>query len=133
MKALWKYGLMLGVVLALATSLGWTKANDNSAANKTATVNISVVTTMPDGALLQPGTYKMTFFADQKAPEVAFYKNGKLICKCPVKIESMPKPDYTRLEYTTGENDTHTLTGLAIGGWEQKLVFGKGDAENAGS
>lgn len=128
MKTMWKYGIMLGVALALATSLGW-----GASKNLTANVTLSVATTMPDGAVLQPGTYKMTLLSDQQEPKVEFYKNGKLICKCPVKLEALElKPDYTRLEYTSDANEAHFLNSVAVDGWTQKVIFGN-PPENAGS
>ena len=133
MKSLIKYGIMFGTVLALAAGLGWAKSN-NKAGNKTATVSLSVATTMPDGKVLQPGTYKVTVLTEQAAPQVEIYQNGKLVCKCPVTLEDLAgKAQYTRMEYTIGENGAHVLNGLAIGGWTQKVVFGASAQESTGS
>jgi hypothetical protein len=132
MKALSKFAFVIAAVLALS-SFAWAKSNDQST-NKTATVTLSVATTMPDGVVLQPGTYKVTVLNDQTAPRVEIFRNGKLVCKCPITLENLEaKTDYTRLEYNTGANDTHFLTGMAIGGWAQKIVFAKTDSENVGS
>ena len=130
MKALWRFGIVIAAVLALA-SLGWAKPKGESGV-KTATVTLSVATTMPDGAVLEPGTYKVKVFNEQNAQHVEIYKEGKLVCKCPITLENLEaKADYTKLEYNTGENDTHILTGLAIGGWNQKIVFSKEEKTGA--
>jgi hypothetical protein len=131
MKATGKYVLTLMAVVALTAALGLAKSGEKTA-SKSASIDITAATATPDG-LLQPGTYKMTLFGDPAAPQVAFYKGNKLVCKCPVKIETLPaKADYTQLLVEKGANGTRILKTVSIGGWTEKVVFSEASAAGAG-
>jgi hypothetical protein len=127
MKATCKYVLMFAVVLTLAAGLGVAKSGD-----KSTNIVITTTTLTPDGQL-QPGTYRMTLLNGSTTPEVAFYQGGKLICKCPVKIETLPvKAAYTQLlvEPTSKGRLLKTVT---VGGWTEKVVFPEATTPGAGS
>ena len=122
---------MLATVMLLALSAGLALAKPNT--TKRATVTLATVTLMPDGAQLQPGDYRLELLNDSSAPQVAFYRDGKLVCKCPVKLENAPrKIAFTKAFYNVGSQGTHTLTTLEIGGWNQVLVF-SGQPASGGS
>jgi len=122
---------MFAVIAILATSLGLAKSADKST-TKSANILITVVTATPDSQL-QPGTYRMTLTNATTAPEVAFYKGKKLVCKCPVKIETLPtKAAATELFVETSPNGTRVLRTISIGGWTEKVVFSEATAPGAG-
>jgi len=131
MKITSKHVLMFAIVLALATGLGLAKPTDKSQ-EKSANIIVTTLTATPDGQL-QPGTYRMTLLnASTASPEVAFYKGKKLICKCPVKIETLPtKAPYTQLFVETN-NGTRLLRTVSIGGWTEKVVFSEATAPGSG-
>ena len=131
MKQTCRYTLMFAVIAILATSLGLAKSADKST-TKSANILITVVTATPDSQL-QPGTYRMTLTNATTAPEVAFYKGKKLVCKCPVKIETLPtKAAATELFVETSPNGTRVLRTISIGGWTEKVVFSEATAPGAG-
>ncbi len=126
-----RYLLMLTVVLGLATAFGLAKSPDQSA-GKSANITITATTATPDGQL-QPGVYKMTLLNAATAPEVAFYKGNKLICKCPVKLETLPnRAAYTEMFVETGSNGTRILKTVSVGGWTQKVIFSEAAAPGSG-
>lgn len=131
MKRTCRYTLMFAVIVALASSLGLAKSADKST-TKSASITITAVTATPDSQL-QPGTYKMTLMNATTAPEVAFYKGNKLVCKCPVKIETLPtKAAATQLFVETSPNGTRVLRTVSIGGWTEKVIFSEATGSGAG-
>ena len=116
----------------LALSAGLCLAGKPNASKRT-TVTLTTVTIMPDGAQLQPGDYRMELLNDSAAPQVAFYKHNKLLCKCPVKLESAAnKPEFTQALYDIRGNGTRVLRSLSVAGWSEILVFsGPGAAGGA--
>lgn len=131
MKRTCRYTLMIAVIVALAASLGLAKSADQST-SKSANIVITAVTATPD-AQLQPGTYKMTLMNAATKPEVAFYQGKKLVCKCPVKIETLPtKASATELFVETSPNGTRVLKTVSIGGWTEKVVFSEATGPGAG-
>jgi hypothetical protein len=119
MKITSKGTLALAVILLFTAGLALSKTNIKSVG-----VTLTAVTVMPDGTQLQPGTYRMELLSDSSSAQVAFYKNDKLVCKCPVKLESaMEKVPANRMLFEVG-NGTHVLRTLEIPGWSQMLVFG---------
>ena len=86
MMTTYKRALIAAVTLTLTAGLALAKPK----ANKSFDLTLVAVTTMPDGAQLQPGDYRMAVFDDPAAPQVEVYRRGKLVCKCPVKITNAP-------------------------------------------
>jgi hypothetical protein len=123
-----KRALIAAVTLTLTTGLALAQTNTS----RTVDVTLVAVTTMPDGAQLQPGVYRMAVLNDSNAPQVALYRKGKLVCKCPVKIENTAtKAETTQLFFDVPRNDVHILKSVAIEGSTQLLVFSKGGAPRA--
>ncbi|HEV3279109.1 MAG TPA: hypothetical protein VG860_20125 [Terriglobia bacterium] len=128
MKAACKYVLMFAVAIVVATGLGMAKPSE-----KSADITITAVTVTPDGGQLQPGMYKMTLLNASTAPEVAFYKGKKLICKCPVRVENLPtKAGYTEMLVETATDGTRMLKTLSVGGWTEKVIFAQTGGAGAG-
>lgn len=111
--------LLVVTLLALSASFCIAKPN----ANKRVGVTITQATTMPDGGQLKPGTYQMELLNDASAPQVAFYQNNKLVCKCPVKLENATsKIPFTKMLYDLASG-TRVLKSLEVQGWTQVVVF----------
>jgi hypothetical protein len=128
MKMTYKGLLMAALTLALTTGLALAKTK----ISRTVDVMLVAATTMPDGAQLQPGDYRMAVLSDSSAPQVAFYRNGKLVCKCPVKIENTPtKAEATQLFFDVPGSDIHVLKSVAVEGSTQLLVFSTAGAPGA--
>ncbi len=93
--------------------------------HKSASVDISEVTKIPNGPTLEPGTYQITLLSASSAPEVGFYQEGKLVGQAPVKlVDQSKKISATEILTNTEADHTQVLTELDLGGWTQKLVFG---------
>ena len=120
MKITYKHVLIAAVTLTLSAGLALAKPK----ANKTVSVTLVAATTMPDGVQLQPGDYRMAVLSDSSAPQVEFYRAGKLVCRCPVKIENAPtKAQTTQLLLDVTDSGAHVLHSVAIGGSTQVVVF----------
>lgn len=131
MKPTCRYMLMFAVILSLAAGLGLAKSPGQSN-SKSANITITTATATPD-AQLKPGTYKMTLTNAATAPEVAFYQGKKLVCKCPVKIETLPtKAASTQLFVETSPNGTRVLRTISVGGWTEKVIFSEASGPGAG-
>ena len=125
-----KSRIFLAVTL-LALSAGLAVAKPN--ANKRVGVTITQVTNMPDGGQLKPGSYQMELLNDASAPQVAFYQNNKLVCKCPVKLENASsKIQYTKMLYDLG-GGTRVLKSLSVAGWTQVVVFSGSAGSGSGT
>jgi hypothetical protein len=119
MKALRNCGLALGVLLVLAGVPGWAAPNE-----KAADVNFAFLTKLPEGKMLEAGRYRITLVNETATPEVAFYKDGKLLCKCPVKLENVEKTvSRTQVAYEKAADNSQLLTSILVRGWTQKIVF----------
>ncbi|HEV2426064.1 MAG TPA: hypothetical protein VGZ29_14635 [Terriglobia bacterium] len=131
MKRTCRFTLMFAVIVVLATSLGLAKSADEST-SKSANIIITAATATPD-AELKPGTYRMTLLNAATAPEVEFYQGRKLVCKCPVKIETLPrKSRATEMFVETGSTGTRVLKTISIGGWTEKVIFSEASGPGAG-
>lgn len=120
MKMTYKHVLIAALTLTLTAGFALAKPK----ANKTVDVTLIAATTMPDGVQLQPGDYRMTVLNDSSAPQVEFYRNGKLVCKCPVKIETAAsKAPATQLLIDVTDSGAHLLRSVTVGGSTQLVVF----------
>jgi len=128
MKTICKSLLIFAVTATLTASL----AMAQSSKNKPVDVTLTAVTVMPDGAQLQPGDYRMTLLNDSATPQVEFYQKGKLVCKCPVKIENTPaKSPQTQMLYNVKPDGTRVLQSVRVRGWTQALIFSSPAAPGA--
>jgi hypothetical protein len=105
------------VLITACVTLGKTK-------DQTAPVSIAFAVTLADGTQLQPGSYKVTLLSETSSPHIVFYKGGKLVCKCPVKLEDVgTKIPFTKISYDEGAGKTHRITTMQIAGWTQRVIL----------
>ena len=120
MTTTYKRAVVAAVALTLTTGLALAKPKTI----KTVDVTLVATTIMPDGAQLQPGAYQMAVLNDSSAPQVEFYLKGKLVCRCPVKIEETPtKAETTRLYFEVNGTGTHVLSSAEIEGSTELVLF----------
>jgi len=124
------YKRLLIAAVALSLTAGLTLAKQKPSSTS---VTLTAVTTMPDGAQLKPGDYKMTLLNDPSAPKVEFYREGKLVCRCPVKLADNPtKAAATQLLFGVTAKGAHILQTVTVRGWTQLLIFSAPTAPAAG-
>jgi hypothetical protein len=115
-----KLALLVSVVALLAASVTLGKTKEQSAP-----VSLAFAVTLADGTQLQPGSYKVTLLSETGSPHIVFYKGGKLVCKCPVKLEDAgTKIPFTQISYDQGADKTRRITTMEIAGWTQKVILG---------
>ena len=115
-----KLALLVSIVALLTASvtLGKTK-------KQTVPVSLAFAVTLADGTQLQPGAYKVTLLSETSSPHIVFYKGGKLVCKCPVKLEDAgTKIPFTQISYNQDADKTRRITKMEIAGWTQKVILG---------
>jgi hypothetical protein len=119
MRVVLKLVLLVSVVSLLAASPALAKTKEQSAR-----ISIAFAATMADGTQLQPGSYKVTLLNETGSPHIVFYKNGKLVCKCPVKLEDTgTKIPVTLISYDQNADKTQRITTIEIGGWTQRVIL----------
>jgi hypothetical protein len=119
-----KLALLVSVVALLAASVTLGKTKEQSAP-----VSLAFAVTLADGTQLQPGSYKVTLLSETGSPQIVFYKDGKLVCKCPVKLEDAgTKIPFTQISYDQGADKTRRITMMEIAGWTQKVILGDSGA-----
>jgi hypothetical protein len=118
MKVTRKVALLVSIIaLIVSVMLGKTK-------EQTAPVSLAFAVTLADGTQLQPGPYKVSLLSETSSPQIVFYKGGKLVCKCPVKLEDMgTKIPFTQIFYDQAADQTHRITVMQIAGWTQKVIL----------
>ena len=89
---------------------------------------------LPNGEVLQPGTYKLEVPENSQSAEAAIYQDDKLIANSPVKLvsEQQKNPD-TEVE-STHQGDVDVINEILPQGWTTKVVFAQpgGQASKAG-
>jgi len=125
------YKRLLVAAIAVTLTAGLALAKQKT--NTSTSVTLTSVTTMPDGAQLKPGDYKMTLLNDPSAPKVEFRREGKLVCRCPVKLTNNPtKAAATQLLFGVTASGAHILQTVSVKGWTQLLIFSAPTALGAG-
>ncbi len=121
MRVMHRLVLLASIVGLLVASVTLAKAKDK---DQSARISIAFAATMPDGTQLQPGPYKVTLLNETGSPHIVFYKDGKQVCKCPVKLEDAgAKIPVTLISYEQNPDKTHRITMIEIGGWTQRLIL----------
>jgi hypothetical protein len=78
---------------------------------------------------LAPGTYRVKVNTASATPEMAFYRNGKFIGQTPVRVVSEArKNSKTMVYYNAPKDNVRRVTQIDLGGWKDKLVFGRNAA-----
>jgi len=115
-----KLVLLASIVALLVASVTLAKTKEQSAP-----ISLAFAVTLADGTQLQPGSYKVTLLSETSSPHIVFYKGGKLICKCPVKLEDVrTKIPFTQISYDQSADKTHRITTMQIAGWTQTVILG---------
>jgi hypothetical protein len=101
----------------------------HNSAGRSADVDFTQTVKVPNGPTLQPGTYKVALLNDSSAPEVAFYRNDKLVGQAPVKLIDQGQKIRQTEVYTQIQDDhSQVITEMDFSGWTEKVVFGGSDA-----
>jgi len=80
-------------------------------AHKSADIDFTETIKVPNGPTLQPGTYKVALLNDSSAPEVGFYRNGKLVGEAPVKlVDQAKKIQETEVDSDLVDGHTRMIT-----------------------
>ncbi len=125
-------GLAAAALLLLVASLASAKFPSlGKSTVKSVDLEITRATRVGSGPELQPGSYKVSLVNSPGSPEVAFYRNGKLIAQAPVKlVDEVKKNQQTEIESNT---ETHELVQMRLKGWNQTFVFvDTGTSSNSG-
>ena len=109
---------------ALATGASSAKIwGQRKSANKSADVTLSSGVKLADGALLEPGSYKMQLVNESTSPEVHFFKNGRLVARSQAKVINEPEKNDLTSVYTDKKGNEVVLTEIRPAGWNARLVF----------
>jgi hypothetical protein len=115
--------------LATVAFAGFPRHSHSS--TKSATIQVTDTTRVPDGPTLQPGTYKVTLLNGSGAPALGFYQQGSLVGQAPVKlVDQGKKIDQTEIQSNRENDGTGVMTELDLSGWTQKITFGQGGGNN---
>jgi hypothetical protein len=93
---------------------------------KSAQVEIYQTARIPGGPTLQSGEYKVVLTNNSTTPEIGFYQNGKLVAQAPAKLVDQGKKfDETAITYDTKSAGTPVIRQIDVGGWRDKILFGR--------
>jgi len=118
------------VFLTAGIALGFPGVHHSS--QKSANIEVTEINQVPGGPTLEPGSYKVVLLNDSSTPEVAFYRNGKLIGQAPVKLVDQGKK-FQQTEISANMQDDHTelITEMDLSGWTEKVIFTGSGASSA--
>ncbi|MGH9328715.1 MAG: hypothetical protein ACRD2B_18770 [Terriglobia bacterium] len=106
-----------GVSVALLFVCGMTFA-------KSSNVNLIYRAQLGNNLVLAAGKYHVVVNKKSQTPDVAFYQNGKLVGKTPVKIVSEAKKNnQTEVFYNSPHNNVRHISQIDFSGWHSKLMF----------
>jgi hypothetical protein len=75
---------------------------------------------------LAPGKYRVKVNTTSPRPEMAFYKNGKLVGTTPVRVVSKTnKNSQTQIYYNAPQDNVRRITQIDLSGWRDKLEFNR--------
>jgi hypothetical protein len=96
----------------------------HSSAARSANVEFTETTQVPNGPTLQAGTYKVALLSDTSAPEIGFYREGKLVGQAPVKlVDQGGKIRETEVFANIQDDHSELLTEMDLSGWTEKVIF----------
>jgi hypothetical protein len=123
---------ILATIVSLAVAASIASARSHSA-QKTATVEITQSTRVPNGPTLQPGSYKLAVLSDSATPQVGFYQNGKLVGQAPAQlVDQNEKSSVSEVDVDTA-GDSAVVTEIDIAGWTKKIEFRQAAASESAS
>lgn len=123
---------IVATIISLAVAAGIASARSHSA-QKSATVEVTQVTQVPNGPTLQPGSYKVTVPEDSATPQVGFYQNGKLVGQAPAQVVDQNEKRPVTGVYLNTAGDSAVVTEIDIAGWTKKVEFGQAAAGESAS
>ncbi len=98
---------------------------------KSADVDLTETTKVPNGPTLKAGTYKVTLSNDSSTPELEFYQDGKRVGEAPVKLADQEKKfSETAVFAETKDDHTQVVIEMDLSGWTQKVLFSGSDASS---
>jgi hypothetical protein len=122
----------LAVLLAMSVGAGYAKSwRPPKSPPRSAQLTISSPLKLADGVQLGPGTYRLELSDNPQSPEALFYKDGALIARSPVKLESQPQK-FTQTEIlSNNQGGESAITETHPRGWTEKLVLSNGASDTA--
>jgi hypothetical protein len=118
------------VLLATATAFAGFPGYHNSA-RKSADVDLADTMKVPNGPTLPPGTYRVTLVNDSSAPEVEFYRDGKLVGQAPVRLVDQGSKIANTEVFTNVQSDhSQLITEMDLSGWTEKVMFSGSDVSS---
>jgi hypothetical protein len=101
----------------------------HDSSGKSADIDLTGTTTVPNGPTLKAGNYRVTLLNGSSTPELGFYQDGKLVGQAPVKlVDQEKKISETQVFSDTKDDHTQVLTEMDLRGWTQKVMFSGSDA-----
>jgi hypothetical protein len=126
-------GVAASVVLVACLGFAGSWGMHKSSAKSTNFIIASAMK-LPNGEVIQPGTYKLEVPENSQSAEATIYQDGKLIAKSPVNMvaEQQKNPD-TEVE-STHQGDVDVINEIRPQGWTTKVVFAQpgGQGSKAG-
>jgi hypothetical protein len=80
---------------------------------------------------LAPGKYTVKVDTTSPRPEMAFYRNGKLVGKTAVNVVSSNKHSQTQVYYNAPKDNVRRVTQIDLSGWKDKLMFNRTASGNS--
>jgi hypothetical protein len=108
---------LFGAGMAVVLSAGLATA-------KTNTVQFAYRTSLGNGTVLNPGSYRVVVINDSSTPKVAFYQGSKQVAETPVRLVPVSKKNSeTQVIYDQSHKNSNVLTEIDLDGWNQNMVF----------
>jgi len=123
-SGVFRSGLGLVVLVLMTASLSFARLwGEHKSSDKSANITIASVMALSNGNVLKAGSYHLEVPEDSQAPEVSFYKDGKVVAKAPAKVvaENQKNP-YSEVD-SIKQGNKDVITEIRPGGWAEKLVF----------
>ena len=123
---------ILASIVSLAFVVSIASAKFGHSAEKSATVEITQSTQVPNGPTLPAGTYKVTLLGDSNTPQVGFYQDRKLVGQAPAKLVDQKSKSNDTEVYVDNAGGHSVLTEIDVNGWTKSIQFGNA-ASGSGS
>lgn len=125
-------GLAAAVLLAAPWSFaGW--RGSHKSGDRSTHVTLSTAEELGNGPVLPAGTYRMEVPDNATKPEVAFYKDGKLVAQAQAQVvTSTNKNPYTEVD-SRKAGSQQIITAIRPVGWTESLVFKKSNSSSTKS
>jgi len=114
-----------GLVAAVLATVGcgFAAGHSHRTSERSTDVTFASTAKFKNGDTLPAGTYYMKVAENSPTPEVAFYKDGKVMAtvKAKVTTEQTKNADTEINSFTQG--DAQEVTSIRPGGWREELIF----------